>query len=109
MADMKLGTVTLNIQPTSDNYTKIPLLFGTFSRAIDGSLVATNVVRKWQWTISFYVDTQLDNIAALMDGSSFTLTDVDGETYTVKITSSGGITGYPVSQIGLMQLTMEEV
>ena len=109
MADMKLGDVTLNVPPTSDNYNKIPRLFGSFSRTIDGSLVATNVVQKWQWNIAFYVDSQLDNLVALMDGSTFVMTDVDGETYNVKITSCGGVSGYPESTLGVIQLTLEEV
>jgi len=109
MADMKLGSITLNIPPTADNYSKTPLLFGSFSRTIDGSLVATNVVKKWRWNLGFYVDNQLDNLVALMDGSTFVLTDVDSATYNVKITFCDSVSGYPKATRGFIQMVLEEV
>ena len=105
---MKIGNVTLNITPTSENYQMTPLILGAFERTIGGELKALNVLSARTWRLEFYVLDQIDAFVALK-GQSTTFTDYDGAEYSVMITGFGPVTGYPRSDFGRCYLTLEEI
>lgn len=110
MAQIKLGDLTLPFNPTSENYSMSFELTGDYSRDINGTLQIQNPKRYRVWEILVHPDDQAEAIGALMDGSSFTYTDVDESTYSAALVpGSGPIKGYPRENLGMMQLIIEAI
>ena len=105
---MKIGNVTLNITPTSDNYQMTPLIIGTFERTISGELKALNVSTAHTWRLEFYILDQVADFVALA-GESTTFTDYDDAEYDVMVTGFGPVTGYPRADRGRCYITIEEI
>ncbi len=107
---MKIGNVTLNITPTSENYQMTDKLYGTMERALDHRLVCRNVTTKKIWRMEFYALDQSGNLALeAKSGNDLTFVDYDDSEYTVRITELGPVIGYPRSDIGRMYVILEEV
>lgn len=105
---MKIGDVTLNINPTSENYSRLPKQLGEFDRSLAHVLYPINVDVVYVWQLEFYVLDQSDSIVA-MKGSPVIFEDYDGEKYDVYITDFGPVKGYPRSDLGRMYLILEEI
>jgi hypothetical protein len=106
---IKLGDITIT-QPTRDGYSLSRVrVVGRSATSLSGTLLELGTVWKRQWSLTFYVGSNLSALYALQDAGSFTFTDQDGTEITVKILGEISESQYPISTIGQVSLTLREV
>jgi len=84
------------------------IVAGREATALSGAPLSLGVIRKRVWTLTFYPGEGYEAIMAMLD-TQVSFVDHDGSTYLVKVTGDGSVSGYPVSQVGKLTLTLREV
>lgn len=105
---VSFGDIVPKFQPTPGNCAMTPTLLTEYRRAIDGTMVPMGPIRVVRtWRIKASCGEDLSQILGCIS-DPIELTDIDGTTATVRITSVSEI-AQPTDLIGEYEITLEEV